>query len=130
MKNLTGIVSVLFPLMAAAQGYPGMTEGDMQNMMQQMQKMQACMQEINQARLQEFEQQAKKAEAEISTLCANGKRDEAQRKAMEFGRQVATDPDMQKMVECGKMMSSATPMMPYMAQASEPDSSATHVCDQ
>ena len=130
MKILTGFLSVIFPLMVSAQNYSGMGEGDMQNMMQQMQKMQTCMQDVNQSRLQEFEQRAKKTEDEVSSLCAIGERDEAQKKAMDFGLEVAADPDMKKMMECGKMMSSAMPKMPYMKQAIEPDNESKHVCDQ
>ena len=130
MRILTGVVSVILPAIALAQNYPGMNQDDMQNMMQQMQKMQACMQEVDQSRLKEFEQQGQAVEREVKALCSAGKRDEAQNKAMEFGRQVATDPDMQKIMECGKMMSSAMPKMPYREQASEPDASSSHVCDQ
>ena len=130
MKVLTCVISMILPAVAISQTYPGMGKGDMQNMMQQMQQMQTCMQEINQSRLQEFEQRGKAVEREVKNLCAAGKRDEAQDKAMEFGQQVASDPDMQKMIECAKMMSSAMPAMPYMGQASEPDGSSSHVCDQ
>lgn len=130
MKLLTCVVSMILPAFAIAQTYPGMGEGDMQNMMLQMQKMQACMQEVNQSRLQEFEQRGKAVEREVKNLCAAGKRDQAQDKAMEFGQQVASDPDMQKMIECAKMMSSAMPAMPYMGQASEADGASSHVCDQ
>jgi hypothetical protein len=127
VKILTVILTLLFPLLVTAQNYSGMSEGDMQNMMLQMQKMQTCMQGVDQSRLQEFEQQAKKTEAEIKSLCASGKRDDAQKKAMDFGQEVAGNPDMQKMVECGKMMGSA---MPYVGKASESDKSVNHVCDQ
>jgi hypothetical protein len=130
MKVLTCVISMILPAVAISQTYPGMGKGDMQNMMQQMQQMQTCMQEINQSRLQEFEQRGKAVEREVKNLCAAGKRDEAQDKAMEFGQQVASDPDMQKMIECAKMMSSAMPAMPYMGQASEADGASSHVCDQ
>lgn len=130
MKISTGILSLLLPVMAIAQNYPGMSEGDTKNMMLQMQKMQTCMQGVDQSRLQEFEQQASKIETEVKSLCASGKRDDAQQKAMAFGQEVAGNPDIRKMMECGKMMSSVMPKMPFMAQANEPDKSARHVCDQ
>ena len=130
MKLIVNILFLLIPCIAFAQNYQGMSEKDMQKMMEQMQKMQTCMQDVNQSRLQEFEQRAKKTEDEVSSLCASGKRDEAQKKAMDFGLEVAADPDMKKMMECGKMMSSAMPKMPYMKQAIEPDNESKHVCDQ
>ena len=130
MKIPAGIFSLLLPFMAIAQNYPGMSEGDTQNMMLQMQKMQTCMQSVDQSQLQAFEQRASKIEADVKSLCANGKRDDAQQKAMAFGQEVAGNPDVQKMMECGKMMSSVMPRMPFMDQANEPDNSVRHVCDQ
>ena len=102
----------------------------MQNMMQQAQEMQACMQGIDQSRLKVFEQRAQKIEADVKSLCANGKRDEAQQEAIAFGQEVAGNPDIQKMMECSKMMSSLMTAMPFMEQADSADNSATHVCDQ
>lgn len=135
MKISTGILALLLPVTASAQNYPGMggggmSEQDMQNMMQQAQKMQTCMQGIDQSRLQEFEQRAQQVEAEVKSLCASDKRADAQQEAMAFGKEVSANPDIQKMVECSKMMSGMLPAMPYVEQASKTDKSATHVCDQ
>jgi N-acetylneuraminic acid mutarotase len=130
MKIPAGILSLLFPVLAVGQNYPGMGEGDAQNMMLQMQKMQACMQSVDQSRLKAYEQQANKVQAEVKTLCASGKRDEAQQKAVAFAQEFAGDPDTMKMMECSKMMSSAMPAMPFMDQANESDNSVKHVCDQ
>lgn len=130
MKIPPGILSLLLPVAAIGQSYPGMGGGDTQNMMQQMQKMQTCMQSIDQSRMQVFEQQANKVEAEVKSLCASGKRGEAQQKAVAFGQELARDPDASKMMECTKMMSSAMPRMPFMDQAEESGNSVKHVCDQ
>jgi hypothetical protein len=130
MKISAGILSLLLPVTAIAQNYAGMGGGDTQNMMLQMQKMQTCMQDIDQSRLQEFEQRANKVEAEIKSLCASGKRDTAQQDAIAFGQEVAGNPDVQKMVECGKLMNNVMPRMPFMDQANDTDESAGHVCDQ
>jgi hypothetical protein len=130
MKSPAGILSLLLPVAAIGQSYPGMDGGDMQNMMQQMQKMQTCMQSIDQSRMQAFEQQAKEVQAEVKSLCASGKRDEAQQKAVAFGQELAGDPDASKMMECTKRMSSSMPMMPFMDQAGDSGNSVKHVCDQ
>jgi len=130
MKIPAGILPLLFPVLAVGQNYPGMGGGDAQNMMLQMQKMQACMQSVDQSRLKAYEQQANKVQAEVKTLCASGKRDEAQQKAVAFAQEFAGDPDTMKMMECSKMMSSAMPAMPFMDQANESDNSVKHVCDQ
>jgi hypothetical protein len=130
MKIPAGILSLIFPVMAIAQNYPGMSGSDMQNMMLQMQKMQACMQSVDQSRLKVYEQQANKVEAEVKSLCASGKRDEAQQKAVAFAQEFASDPDARKMMECTKMMSSAMPKMPFMDPADKSVNSDKHVCDQ
>jgi len=130
MKIPAGILSLILPLSAIGQNYPGMSGGDTQNMMQQMQKMQVCMQSVDQSRLQGYEQQAKTVEAEVKSLCASGKRDEAQQKAVAFAQEFASDPDARKMMECTKMMNSAMPKMPFMDQANESGNSVRHVCDQ
>ena len=133
MKISTGILAMLLPLTASAQNYPGMggmSESDMQNMMQQAQKMQTCMQGIDQTRMKAFEQQARTVEAEVKSLCADGKRDDAQQEAVTFAREMSSDPDIQKIMECSKMMSGMMPQMPYLEQASGNIESAGHVCDQ
>lgn len=130
MKISAGILSLLLPVMAVAQNYDGTSEDDRQNMMQQMQKMQVCMQDVDQSRIQELEQSARRVEAEVKSLCGSGKRDDAQQKAVAFAQETAGDPDIKKMVECTNMMSSVMPETPLRDQASEDDNSAKHVCDQ
>ncbi len=95
-----------------------------------MQKMQTCMQGVDQSQLQAFEQQASQIEAEVKSLCASGKRDAAQQQAVVFAQEVTGNPDIRKMMECGKMMNNIMPRMPFMDQADETDKSAGHVCDQ
>jgi len=134
MKISTGILALLLPLTAIAQNYPGMggsgmSESDMQNMMQQAQKMQTCMQGIDQSRLQAFEQQAGKVEAEVTSLCGSGKRADAQQKAIAFAQEMSSNPDIRKIMECGKMMNGMMPKMPFTDQAGGADTSVKHVCD-
>jgi hypothetical protein len=135
MKISAIILALLLPLTAIAQNYPGMggsgmSESDMQNMMQQAQKMQTCMQGIDQSRLQAFEQQASQVEAEVKSLCRNGKRDDAQQEAIAFAREITSNPDIQKMMKCTEGMSNMMPKMPFTDQASGSDTSVKHVCDQ
>ncbi len=133
MKIAAIILLLLIPTVSAAQNYQGMNKGDMQKMMQQMQKMQSCMQNVDQAKLKELEQRSNQLEAEVKSLCANGKRDKAQDKAISFGMKMMNDPEMQKMRKCGEMMKGmmptmpAMPTMPFMDQ--DKDLSSNHVCD-
>ena len=47
MEKLTAAVLLILPALARAQNFQNMSEADMQNMMHQAQKMQACMAEID-----------------------------------------------------------------------------------
>ncbi len=126
MKISTGILFLLLPISAIAQNYQGMSERDMENMMQQMQ---TCMQSIDQSRMEEFEQRSKEIDAKVKSLCASGKRKVAEQEAMAYGRELASDPDIQKMTKCSQMMRGMMPEMPYMSQANIPDTTDRHVCD-
>jgi len=78
MKIAASILFLLIPVVVVAQNYKGMNEGDMQKMMEQMQMMEACMRNIDQAELKELERRTNQIEDEVKSLCASGNRDEAQ----------------------------------------------------
>ncbi len=127
MKISASILIMLIPIVAAAQNYQGMNEGDMQKMMEQMQKMESCMQNVDQEELKVIEKRSYQVEDEVKALCAVGKRDEAQNKAIAFGEEVAKSPALQAMRKCGEMM----PRMPKMPFTDEDhDYSSDHVCDE
>lgn len=135
MKLSITMLSLLLPVMALAQNYPGMGGGsmnqaDMQNMMQKAQEMQACMQGVDQSKLQQLEQQARQVETEVKALCNSGKRDDAQNEAVSFAREMLDNPDIQKVMKCGEQMRGMVPQMPFMDHASNTDPSSSHVCDQ
>ena len=132
MKILAIILLLLMPMITVAQNYQNMSEEDMQKMMQQAQKMQSCMQNIDQAKLEAIDQRSSQILANIDSLCASGKRDEAQAKAISYGKEMAKDPTMQAMKKCGEMMSGEMmqgmmPKTPLMDL--DKDLSSRHVCD-
>lgn len=127
MKILAITLLILMPVVIFAQNYQDMSEEEIQKMMQQMQDMGSCMQNVDQAKLKVIEQRSKQFEAEAKSLCANGKREEAQAKAISFGKEIAKDPTMQAMSKCSEMMEGNMPDMPFMDQ--HKDSSNHHVCD-
>lgn len=133
MKISAIILILLIPMTAVAQNYQGMNEADMQNMMQQMQKMQSCMKNVDQAKLTELEQRSRQMEQEMQSLCASGKRDEAQGKAMDFAQEMAEDPTIKKMQKCSEMMKGIMPTMPMPDQMPFMEQNETHssyhVCD-
>ena len=127
MKKLTITLSLLIPLTAHAQNYPGMNEADMQKMKQQMEKMQSCMEKVDQSKLKALEQRSKKMEAEVKSLCASGKRDKAQQQAIAFGTEIASDPSIKSMMKCGEIMKDAMPQISFTGVDSE--NTDVHVCD-
>ncbi|MFA4916840.1 MAG: hypothetical protein WC560_09235 [Syntrophales bacterium] len=124
---LLSIVLLLMPMVTVAQNYPRMNQADMQKQMQQMQKMQACMQNVDQAKLKEIQQRSEQVNTEIKSLCKSGQRDKAQKKAISFGMEMVKDPTMQEMRKCGEIMKGSMPKAPFMDQYK--DNSSHHVCD-
>jgi len=129
MKSLLLILSLLLPVFALAQQPQGMNEKEMQQMMQRMQKMQTCMQDIDQSQLKELEHRSRQVEVEIEALCDDGKREEAQQRAMDFGREISRDPNLQTMRRCGEMMQGMMPAVPF-ADYEQKTAEHKHVCDQ
>lgn len=128
MKKLIFFVMAIFPASLAAQNYPSLNQGDMQNMMQKMQEMQQCMESIDQTQLDRIQSRSEQFKKEVDALCGEGKRDQAQKLAMNFAKEIGKDPLMKKMQECSKL---AQGVMPDMVQKfEEKDYSQHHVCDE
>ncbi len=132
MKTSAIILLLFMPVVTVAQTSQNMSQEDMQKMMQQMQKMQACLEQIDQAELDALDQRSSKMRAKVESLCAKGKRDEAQQTAISFGKEMAKDPTIQSAKKCTEMVSSEMMqgMMPKFPMMDlEKDLSNRHVCD-
>jgi len=131
MKKFAITMMCLMPFTSFAQYPMGMSEGDTQKMMQQMQAAQACMEKIDQSELEALEKKADQFEAEMKSLCASGKRDEAQQKAMVYMKQVVNSPAVKQAKRCGEMMKDSMqgmmPDAPFMNE--DKDYTSQHVCD-
>ena len=133
MKKLTITLLCLTPIISFAQNPMGMNEADMQKMMQQMQEAQACMEKIDQAELDVLEKKAEQFEVEMKSLCASGKRDAAQEKAMVYMKEIVNSSAVREAKKCGEkmkgMMQSMMQDAPFMNQDKDKDYSSQHVCD-
>lgn len=127
MKKLTVLLFLFIPALGYSQNYPGMNEADMQKMIQQMEKMQSCMEKVDESKLKALEKRSHQMEAEVKSLCASGKRDEAQKEAIAFGKEIANNATMQSMMKCGEIMKQAMPKMTFTGLDKE--SANIHVCD-
>jgi hypothetical protein len=130
MGKITIALLLILPALAGAQNYQGMSEADMRNMMQQAEKMQACMAGIDQSELEKFEQRAYQLQAKVEGLCASGKRDEARQAGIAFAREMSSNESIKKMQTCSKMMEGVMPGMPAMLQAPSSEGDNQHICDQ
>lgn len=135
MKRLTITLLCLIPITSFAQNPMGMSEADMQKMMKQAQEAQACMEKVDQAELELLEKKAKQFEAEIKSLCASGKRDQAQEKAMGYMKEIGNSSALNEVKRCGEMMKGTMQgMMQGMMQNGpqvnqDRDYANQHVCD-
>ena len=131
MKKLVISLLCLAPITSFAQNPMGMSEADMQKMMQQVQKAQDCMEKIDQTKLDALEKKADQFETEMKSLCANGKRDEAQEKAMVYMKEIVNSSVVREAKRCGEMMKGAMQGMmqdmPLVDQ--DKDFTRQHVCD-
>jgi len=129
MKIAFAVLLALIPATLMAQNFQGMSQADMQKMIQGAPQMQTCMENIDQAEMKALEDRGNEVDAEINTLCAEGKRDQAQAKAIEFSREVAQSPALQQMRECGELAQGMMPeQMPLLDK--DVDYSNRHVCDE
>jgi len=126
MRHIIFIL-ILFPVAAFAQGNPNMPPNMPQMDMEQMQKAMTCMKNIDRSAMEGLEEEGKKMEAEVGALCRSGNRDGAQDKAMEYGKEMMSRPELMKMRECGKMMAGMLPKMPF--EDLEEMGKDRHVCD-
>ena len=125
MRNLIYLF-ILLPIGIFAQEQQGMRP-NMPMDMGKMQKAMACMKNIDRSALEGLREEGEKLKAEIGALCKSGKRNEAQDKAMVYGKEMMSRPELIKMRECGKMMAGMMPEMPF--EHIEKESKNSHVCD-
>ena len=85
------------------------------------------MQNVDEAKLEEIERRSTQIESEVKSLCASGKRAEAQAKAMAFAQEMAKNPTVQAMGKCGEMMKGMMPKVPFTDQGK--GGAGQHVCD-
>ncbi len=131
MKRLTITLLCLIPITTFAQNPMGMSEADMQRMMKQAQQAQACMEKVDQAELKLLEKKANQFEAEIKSLCASGKRDEAQERAMVYMKEIGNSSALKEVKRCGELMKDTMQgMMQNMPLVNQDrDYANQHVCD-
>lgn len=130
MRLLPALLAFLFgATIATAQNHPTVNQSDMKKMMQVMQKVQACMEELDQAELDALQRSSEQAMQKIDALCAQGKRDQAQDRAYDYAQKMSSDPTVQQLRRCGEMADGAIPMDIIPRTLEKEDYAGRHVCD-
>lgn len=116
---------------AYAENMSSMDNQGMQQMMKQMQKMQQCLQQVDENELRSYEAQINQLETELKALCQAGKRDEAQNKALEFGKQVEQSKAFKQIQKCTQEMQNNAfmPTFPTL-KTDESGKAQGHICDE
>jgi len=133
MKKICIALLLLIPVFAYAEkpavmDNGNMSEQNMQMMAEKMQEMQKCIESINKKELAEIEKRSIAFEKKVRSLCAKGKRDQAQKEALSFGKKMSNHPAMQSMNKCAEKMQAAIQNVPMPGQ--DVDFSNTHACDE
>lgn len=112
MKNILKLTLLVIPfsisMSISAQQYSGAgMEGqpDMNKMMATMQKAQACMQKIGEKKMIEMSKKAQVFQAKVQSLCAKGKRSQARKFSLKYGKKMMNDPVVKAIKKCTDIMS-------------------------
>lgn len=110
-----------------------MDQAQMEKMMQGMAQMAACFENLDQEKLNALAEEGQAVEAELKQLCADGKRAQAQTKAISFGMKFMNSEEFQQVKQCGEMAQGMMPEIPdYSIYNDDPDIEDIknrHVCD-
>jgi len=127
MKKLAMGLILVIPMTSSAQNYMEMNQADLEKMLQQVDQIQSCLEKIDQSQLKALDTRTQKMEAEVQSLCASGKRDAAQAKAIAYGNEIRNDSTMRMLAECGGMMEDATTGASYTDL--QKAGAEYHICD-
>lgn len=104
-----------------------MDSGQIQMLLDQAQGIESCMAELDASATQALRARSERVTAEVQHLCKAGKRDEAQAKALAFGREMADSPAMANLQECSGPLGALLPMALASLRGDAAD--AVQVCD-
>lgn len=96
--TLAMLVSV-FCGVARAQAQ-ALDSAQIQMLLNQAQDIEGCMSQLDAAATRDLRARSEQVTADIERLCQYGKRDEAQAKALAFGREMADSPAMENLQQC------------------------------
>ena len=98
---------------------------------EQMMAVQECFENIDQSSFTALESRGREMEQEISELCAAGKRDEAMKTGMKYGKEFNASPEYQEIRKCSELMQGmmANMPMPFVPPEVDEENDGGHICD-
>lgn len=123
MKKMILATVLITPLAFAQQPL----EKNLANMQEAIHRSMECMAKIDQSQIQKIEEKTMLFHSRVSTLCSKGKREQAQKQAISFSKEMENNPMITAMNACNKMMAEMIPGMPALDERE--DYSDIHVCD-
>ncbi len=101
--------------------------GQIQLLLDQAQEIEHCMTKLDASATQALRARSERVTRDIESLCKAGKRDEAQAKALAFGREMADTPAMENLQECSGPLGALLPVA--LASLHGDAADAVQVCD-
>ena len=117
-------LAIWAPVQAQAQV---LDSGQIQMLLNQAQDIEGCMSQLDAAATNALRARSEQVTGEIERLCKAGKRDEAQARALAFGREMADSPAMQNLKECAGPLGALLPAA--LASLNGDASDQLQVCD-
>ncbi|MEJ2762308.1 MAG: hypothetical protein P8126_12530 [Gammaproteobacteria bacterium] len=112
-----------------AAGPGGMSEEQMQQMMENARKLEQCFKNIDRTALDKLEEEGRKVEAEVNDLCKAGRKGEAQAAAVAYDRKVNGSKEVKAFFKCSKMANGMMGNISRMMDESRQQLQNGNVCD-
>lgn len=126
-KKCTYFIKLLPLFVFSTLAHSGMSEEQMQQMIQQAEMMQQCMAKIDQSALDELARKGEKTQAEIKSLCDKGNQEDAEKTAIAYSKEIAASEVVKEMKKCGEM---AQQLMENMTLPTDNTTDKQrHICD-
>lgn len=123
----TGLLASCVMLICNAAQAQVVDSGQIQMLLDQAQNIEQCMSRLDASATEALRARSERVTTEVESLCKAGKRDEAQAKALAFGREMANSPAMQNLQECSGPIGALLPAA--LASLHGDAADAVQVCD-
>ena len=127
MKTFAITLLYLIPITVLAQNPMAMDADEVQKMMRNLKKAQECMAKVDRSEQLTLETKQMRFEEAVRSLCASGKRDAAQKRALLFEKEMSNSTLLKALNKCNQLMGSMAEEMSSMDH--DEDYSKQHVCD-